>query len=234
MSNETEFTTNCIVAYYRVSTKKQGDSGLGLQAQVDAVARYAEAHGLCVSAEFTEVETGTSKRMRPEIQNAIAAAKERGCRLVIAKLDRLARNVKFVSTLMESGVDFVACDNQNANTLTIHILAAVAEDEAKRISERTKAGLAVAKARGTKLGTPENLTMEARMRGGETMRKRAIQRSGAVTELAQIYKERGMTLQQIADKLNALGERTPRGKLYASMTVKRILDRAEAAKMVSA
>lgn len=127
------------VAYFRVSTQRQGQSGLGLEGQQAAVAAFCEP-----LESFTEVESG-KRSDRPELARAIAACKRLGATLVIAKLDRLARNVHFVSGLMESGVEFIACDNPNANRLTVHILAAVAEDEARRISERTKAALAAAR-----------------------------------------------------------------------------------------
>ena len=134
-----------VVAYYRVSTAKQGASGLGLDAQRAAVAAWTAANGAAVLAGYTEVESG-KRADRPELIKALAHAKRSKATLVIAKLDRLSRNVHFLSGLMESGVDFIACDNPHANKLTIHILAAVAEDEAKRISERTKAALAAYKA----------------------------------------------------------------------------------------
>lgn len=139
------------VAYYRVSTDRQGRSGLGLDAQRRAVSEYLGASGLQPVSEFTEVESGR-RADRPELAKALAACRRHGARLVIAKLDRLARNVAFVSGLMEADVDFVACDMPHANRLTIHILAAVAEHEREMISARTKAALAAARARGTLLG----------------------------------------------------------------------------------
>jgi DNA invertase Pin-like site-specific DNA recombinase len=141
-----------IVAYYRVSTKKQGKSGLGLEGQQTTVAEYVRQHAGNLIAEYVEVETGKSKD-RPELLKAIAHAKRSKATLVVAKLDRLARNVAFTSALMESSIDFVACDNPHANRFTIHILAAVAEHEAEQISQRTKAALAAAKRRGVKLGS---------------------------------------------------------------------------------
>ena len=138
-----------VIAYYRVSTARQGRSGLGLEAQRLAVQTY-----LCNQRplyEFVEVESGTSCD-RPQLQAALAACRVHRATLIIAKLDRLARNVAFVSALMDAGVEFLACDFPQANRLTIHILSAVAEHEAKMISERTKAALAAAKARGTRLG----------------------------------------------------------------------------------
>ena len=140
------------VAYYRVSTERQGRSGLGLEGQRAAVAAYAKQVGATMLAEYTEVESG-KRADRPELAKALPHAKRSKATLLVAKLDRLARNVAFLSAVMDSGVDFIACDNPHANRLTIHILAAVAEDEARRISDRTKAALGAAKARGTKLGS---------------------------------------------------------------------------------
>lgn len=137
------------IAYYRVSTQRQGESGLGLEAQQAAVRDFLK--GAEPLQAFTEIESGRNAQ-RPQLREAIEACKRHKARLVIAKLDRLARNVHFVSGLMESGVDFVAVDNPTATKLTIHILAAVAEDEAERISKRTKEALQAAKKRGKKLG----------------------------------------------------------------------------------
>lgn len=216
------------VAYYRVSTQKQGQSGLGLEGQKAAVADYASRQGLTIIDEFTEVETGTSKRQRAEIVKAIAEAKAKGAVLLIAKLDRLARNVAFLSGLMESGVNFVACDNPNATPFTLHILAAVAEHEAKMISERTKAALRATKARGTKLGTPANLTAEARKRGNATRRQMAIDGySSLVVEKITTLKADGLSLRKIAAALNAHGERTRKGAEFTGATIQRILKRME-------
>jgi DNA invertase Pin-like site-specific DNA recombinase len=141
------------VAYYRVSTDRQGRSGLGLEAQQKAVMDYLNGGAWELVGGFVEVESG-NKADRPELARAVDACRKHKARLVIAKLDRLSRNLAFVATLMESGVEFVAVDNPHANKLTIHILAAVAEHEREAISERTKAALAAAKARGRRLGTP--------------------------------------------------------------------------------
>ena len=142
------------VAYYRVSTDRQGRSGLGLEAQQKAVTDYLNGGAWELVGEFIEVESG-KRADRPELVRAMEACRNHKARLVIAKLDRLSRNLAFVATLMESGVEFVAADMPFANKLTIHILAAVAEHEREAISERTKAALAAAKARGTRLGTPD-------------------------------------------------------------------------------
>ena len=142
-----------LIAYYRVSTKRQGQSGLGLQAQQTAVAVYATASQAEIVGQYTEVESGKQHENRPQLQAALSHAHGLKAVLVVAKLDRLARNVAFTSALMESNAEFICCDQPRANRLTIHILAAVAEDEARRISERTKAALQAAKARGVKLGS---------------------------------------------------------------------------------
>src|SRR3954464_4720255 len=139
------------VAYYRVSTDRQGRSGLGLEAQREAVRCYLNGGNWTLADEVTEVESG-KRNDRPELDRALGLCRLYGATLVVAKLDRLARNVAFISKLMESGVDFVAVDFPQANRLTVHILAAVAEHEAAMISARTKAALGAAKARGVKLG----------------------------------------------------------------------------------
>src|ERR1700722_4424418 len=139
------------VAYYRVSTAKQGASGLGLEAQQEAVRSYLNGGHWKMVSEVTEIESG-KRNDRPALAKALALCRVHGATLVIAKLDRLARNVNFISNLMEAGVEFTAVDFPQANRLTIHILAAVAEHEAAMISSRTKAALAAAKARGVKLG----------------------------------------------------------------------------------
>ena len=207
-----------IIAYYRVSTKRQGQSGLGLEGQREAVERYAASIGAFIQAEYTEVETG-KKAERPELAKAIAHAKRTGSTLVVAVLDRLARNLAFTSTLMESGVEFVACDNPHANRLTIHILAAVAEDEARRISERTKTALAAAKRRGTKLGASNpkcrNLTNEGRRRGsvagGQAAKQAADEAYADMREFFAAMRP-AFSYQQIADCLNQRGDRTRTGK----------------------
>jgi DNA invertase Pin-like site-specific DNA recombinase len=140
------------IAYYRVSTTRQGKSGLGLEAQRSAITTYLNGGNWTLIEAFTEVESGKRVKNRPALAAALAACKKHDATLVIAKLDRLARNVAFVSRLMESKVKFVIVEMPDANKFTIHIIAAVAEHEAEQISERTKAALAAAKARGVKLG----------------------------------------------------------------------------------
>jgi DNA invertase Pin-like site-specific DNA recombinase len=226
-----------LVTYTRVSTQRQGSSGLGLEAQDAAITAYAASVGGDVVGHYTEVESG-KRADRPELAKAVAHAKRAKARLVIAKLDRLARNVAFVSALMESGVDFVACDNPHANRLTVHILAAVAEDEARRISERTKAALAAAKARGVKLGSARADHWQgheaARLRGakvGAMAAKAYFAKQGAdvyakALPIAVELHKAGASLQDIAEKLNAEGITTAQGAEWKRMQVARLLKRA--------
>ena len=153
------------IAYYRVSTIKQGQSGLGLEAQRTAVTNYLK--GVCKPIEeYQDTESGTRKgNNREELKKAIISAKANNAILIIAKLDRLARNVRFITTLLESGVEFLACDMPQANKFTIHIFAALAEQEAEMISQRTKLALQEKKKQGFKLGKPENLTQPAITQG---------------------------------------------------------------------
>jgi DNA invertase Pin-like site-specific DNA recombinase len=162
------------VAYYRVSTERQGRSGLGLEAQKKAVRDHLNGGNWRIVEELVEVESG-KRSDRPKLVEALKACRVHGATLIIAKLDRLARNVHFVSGLMESGVEFTAVDFPQANRLTVHILAAVAEHEGKMISERTKAALAAAKARGVKLGGDRGgrLSAESRMAGCKARAARA-------------------------------------------------------------
>lgn len=139
------------IAYYRVSTTRQGESGLGLEAQKKAVADYLNGGDWKIIAEYTEIESG-KRNDRPKLAEAITLCKKHKATLIIAKLDRLARNVHFVSGLMEAGVEFIAVDNPNANRLMVHLLAAFAEHEREQISKRTKDALQAAKARGVQLG----------------------------------------------------------------------------------
>ena len=213
------------VAYYRVSTAKQGQSGLGLEAQQAAVLTYARSKDLELTLEFTEVETGTRKRRRPQLEAALEQTRRIGGVLLIAKLDRLARNVAVVATLMESGVRFVAVDMPEADNLTIHVMAAVAEREAQLISARTKAALAARKARGLTLGKPENLTPEARRAGSAASRARAISDMRTVAAYASALRSQGLSLRAVAAQLEGHGFKTRRGGPWSAVQVKRVLDR---------
>ena len=148
------FPRGKFIAYFRVSTDRQGKSGLGLDAQREAVLNYLNGGSWSLAQEFVEVESGKHSE-RPQLAAALAACKKHRAKLVIAKLDRLSRNLAFVATLMDSGVEFVAVDNPHANKLTVHILAAVAQHEREMIAQRTREPLQAAKARGTRLGNPK-------------------------------------------------------------------------------
>jgi DNA invertase Pin-like site-specific DNA recombinase len=208
------------VSYLRVSTQRQGQSGLGIEAQRTAVEQYIKNTGGKLIDEHIEVESG-SRRSRPILLQSIAQAKKVGAILVIAKLDRLARNVAFVSALIEAGVEFVAVDFPAANKLLIHIMAAVAEHERLLISERTKAALAVAKSRGVRLGA-----------NGERL---AQKHKAAATDFAVTLREpvlhalRGgaRTLQGIADRLNCADHRTREGARWSPAGVQRLLLRLD-------
>lgn len=223
-----------IIGYLRVSTKGQGESGLGLSAQRTAVEGFAKQRGAQVAQWYVEVESGKLVD-RPELTKALAHAKRSKATLCVAKLDRLARNVEFLARVMNAGTDFVACDNPAANRLTLHILAAVAEAEAKAISDRTKAALAAYKARGGKLGAQlpqcRNLTDDARVKGWQkSATVRAKAKAEAYADLLpaiQGMRSEGKSLQAVADALNEQGHTTRRGKAWNAVQVARVLEQAE-------
>jgi DNA invertase Pin-like site-specific DNA recombinase len=210
-----------LVAYYRVSTDRQGQSGLGLDAQRAAVAAFVAGRGELL-AEYTEIESGR-RNDRPELDRALALCRYKRAVLVIAKLDRLARSVAFISNLMESGVEFVACDMPQANRLTLHILAAVAEHEREMISRRTKDALTAAKARGTRLGNPRPDLEAAR---AARSAKAARFRDGAAP-LARELRAQGRKLREIAAELNARRIPTECGRRWHASSVGRLLDTAQ-------
>lgn len=223
------------VPYYRVSTDKQGERGLGIEAQKEAVQRYLRSmNGEQVGDGFVEVESGR-KNNRPQLAKALATCKTYGAILIIAKLDRLARNVHFISGLMESRVEFTAVDFPQANRLTIHILAAVAEHEAGMISARTKAALAVLKKQGVKLGTrqPERIIPFASSGGRASVkvrREKARQRAADLWPVIEEIRARGITtLSGIAEDLNQKGIHAPRGGRWAPTQVIHILRNAPVA-----
>ncbi len=210
------------IAYYRVSTDRQGRSGLGLEAQQQAVADFMTHRGGELVETFTEIESGR-KNDRPQIAAALAACRLHRATLVIAKLDRLARNVHFISGLLESEVDFVAVDMPEANKLTIHILAAVAEHEREMISQRTKAALQAAKARGVRLGspTPHNGAEKA----AQTNRQRAADyRAQLIPLLRQLQAEGITSLHGLTRALNQRHIPTARGGRWYARTVKNFLE----------
>ena len=242
-----------LIAYYRVSTKKQGESGLGLDGQIAAVEAYRLSVSGTLVREFREIETGKIAE-RPELQKAILLAKRLKATLVVAKLDRLARNVAFTANLLETKVDFVACDNPNANRLTIHILAAVAENEAKMISERTEAALAIfvveqrvpkrlqklhpegvpqeivdefaGKLGSLRPGAPQ-LTYEQTMLGvaKAAANRRALSKDvyDVVAPIIRELRSSGLSLRAIVAKLEEEGHTTVHGKSWTPMQVSRLL-----------
>jgi DNA invertase Pin-like site-specific DNA recombinase len=218
------------VAYYRVSTAKQGRSGLGLEAQQEAVRSYLNGGSWQLVAEVVEVESG-KRNDRPKLAEALRLCRLHGATLIIAKLDRLARNVAFISNLMESGVEFTAVDFPQANRLTVHILAAVAEHEAKAISTRTKDALAAAKARGKRLGGDRgNLPAVAKEGAKASVAARIVKANNRASDLLPIIGELkasgAVSLRQIAAELNTRGIRTARGGAWSAVQVKRVLERA--------
>lgn len=208
------------VAYIRVSTSKQHLSGLGLAAQQEACERYASQTGQPILALFTEVESGKVND-RQELAAALALCRQRRASLLVAKLDRLARSVSFVSAVMDSDVPIVAADNPHASRLVLHMLAAVAEFEREQISARTKAALAAAKARGTKLGVNG-----ARLAAKEKASATAF----ALTLAPHIAAARSggaITLQSMADHLNAAGVPTREGSTWRPSAISRVVKRLE-------
>jgi DNA invertase Pin-like site-specific DNA recombinase len=211
------------VAYFRVSTDKQGKSGLGLNAQRKAVLDFLGGGKWTLIDEFVEIESG-KQNDRPELAAALAACKKHRAKLVIAKLDRLSRNVAFIATLTDSGAEFVACDMPHANKLTVHILAAVAEHEREMISDRTKAALAAAKARGKKLGNPK--LAEARKRAVQGNKSAAARYAANVLPVIREIRASGVqSLRGVARSLAARGIKTARGGEWTAVQVGDILRR---------
>jgi len=205
------------VAYYRVSTQRQGQSGLGLDAQRAAVEPWRGE----IVAEFTEIESG-KKSDRPELARALAACREKGATLLIAKLDRLARNLHFVSGLLESNVPIMAADMPEADRTFLQMAAVFAEWEGRKISERTRAALAAAKARGVKLGCP------CPEKGGATTKRKRLAASAEVAEtalaVARPLLDRGASLRQIAGALNGAGITSAMGKRWHAASVARLIE----------
>jgi DNA invertase Pin-like site-specific DNA recombinase len=206
------------IAYFRVSTDRQGRSGLGLDAQRETVLRHVGGNRGELIAEFCEIESG-KRNDRPQLAAALAAAKRGKATLIIAKLDRLARNVHFVSGLMESGVDFVAADNPHANKLMVHMLAAFAEHEREQISQRTKDALAAAKVRGIRLGRNGSDCL------APAYRAEAIQRARDLAPLLAELRNIGMSARQIAAELGGRGIATPNGGRWHPQSVLRMIHR---------
>ena len=217
--------------YYRVSTQKQGNSGLGLDAQRAAVRAFVPDLAQ-LGTEFVEIESG-KKNQRPQLLAAIAEARRVGATLLIAKLDRLSRNAGFIFALRDSGVDFVCCDMPDANTLTVGLFAVIAQHERETISKRTKDALAVKKARGIKLGSPANFTPAVIAQGQAAMQANARehQANRQAARLAGLLRAQGYTLWQIAAELNQAGYHTRRGNAFHATTVQRLLPAAGSARV---
>jgi DNA invertase Pin-like site-specific DNA recombinase len=216
------------VSYLRVSTDRQGRSGLGLEAQRAAVSEFVRSRGGEIVQEYIEVESG-KRNDRPQLDMALKHAKKEGVTLVIAKLDRLARNVAFIANLLESGAEVTAADMPEANRFLLHVMAAVAEHEAQAISDRTKAALAAAKARGQKLGwsNPAREDLErATIASVEARMAAADQHAETVRPIIEDLRGRGLTLIQVAETLNARGIPTARGGGWHTSTVRNALARS--------
>ncbi len=217
--------TGKFIAYYRVSTDQQGRSDLGLEAQQEAVRAYLNGGTWDLIREFVEVESGKHDD-RPKFQAALKMCRLMGATLVVAKLDRLSRNAAFLVNLMESKVKFLCVDNPQANELTIHILAAVAQQERKAISERTKAALKAAKARGVKLGNPNLAAVRPTDTAAARARRLELARewSSDIGEvIADIQQGGTNTLNGIATKLNERGIPTRRGGVWQAVQVQRVM-----------
>jgi len=212
------------VAYLRVSTDKQGKSGLGLEAQREAVARYVAANGVDLIGEHIEVETGKGANAlskRPELVAALATAKREKAGLIIAKLDRLARNVHFISGLMETGVEFAVADMPNADRFQLHLFAALAEKEAEVISQRTKAALAAAKDRGTELGK-HGKVLAARNQA------EAMDRLEPIAADLLALKAEGLSVRKMVEALNTRSIPSPAGGKWHPASLHKALARLAA------
>ena len=217
--------TGRYVTYYRVSTDRQGRSGLGLDAQREAVAAFLDGGDRKVVAEFQEVESGRDDD-RPELAEAVARCRLTGSKLLIAKMDRLARRVSFVANLMDSGVEFEVANLPGMTRFTAHIYAAVGEEEARMIFERTRSALAAVKARGEKrLGNPRGFAGKVYREGGKARARMADDFAARVGPLVRQMREEGMSLRAIAARLAAMGIRTARGGDWAAATVKGVPER---------
>ncbi|HEY8591912.1 MAG TPA: recombinase family protein [Sphingomicrobium sp.] len=223
-----------VVAYYRVSTAAQGRSGLGLDAQREAVARYCDGRSCEVLGEYVEVESG-KRNDRPELAKALHHAKVTGATLVVAKIDRLSRNAAFLLTLRDSGAKIVAADNPEVTDVTVGILAVIAEEERKAISGRTKAALQAAKARNVRLGNPNGAAALRRAGKGNKAALNAIKSAADrhaldLSPVIQHLRSEGhRSLRQLASALNERHFRTPRGGKWYPTSVRNLLGRLAAA-----
>jgi len=213
-----------VVSYLRVSTSKQLKSGLGLEAQREKVAQYIAVAGAVFLEEFLEAETGKGAdalSKRPQLKAAIKYAKDNKAVLVIAKLDRLARNVHFVSGLLETGVQFKCCDFPSADRTMIHIYAAMAEHEGQRISQRIKDAFAAKKARGGTLGNPDSLEPFNGVRAAS-----AAEFAKKVFPTIEAFQQQGLAQRAIVEKLNAVGIKTANGGEWGLIQLQRVIAKA--------
>ena len=224
MENDIEY-----VAYLRVSTQKQGYSGLGLEAQKEIIQNYLSDRNPI--AEYIEIESGRkTDRGRPKLKEALELCRKTGANLIVAKLDRLARNVAFLSQLLESDVDIVFCDFPQANKIVLHILAAISQYEAELVATRTKQALAAKKAQGYTLGNPEHLMDkldEAVAKSVETNKRKAEENPNnkRAAAMLKVLAKEGKTLQEMADYLNEQGFTTSRGFKFTRSSVHVLLKR---------
>lgn len=215
------------IAYYRVSTKEQGISGLGLESQRAAVRKYVASVGGTLIEEFTDIKSGSKDNNRESLNKAIVACQNHKAILVVKKLDRLSRGgFKIAVQLDDLGIKYIESDSPNDNELLKNLKLAIAKDERQKISERTKAALAVKKSQGVVLGKPENLNQEGRLKGVESIKSKAKTNPNTVraTAYAKVLKEKGLTLQAIADELNSSGFHTSRGKQFNPIQVSRLFN----------
>jgi DNA invertase Pin-like site-specific DNA recombinase len=218
-----------LIAYLRVSSTKQGRSGLGIEAQREALARFAESEGFEIAREYAEVETGKGAdalERRPQLASALADARRRRCPVAVAKLDRLSRDVHFISGLMAHRVPFLVAElGPDVDPFILHLFAALAEKERVLISARTKAALSAAKKRGVKLGNPE--IERAQKKAAASIKLIADQHAANVAPIVREMQRAGAkTLRQIADALNARGITTARGGKWYATTVSNLIARA--------
>lgn len=220
------------VGYTRVSTDKQGQSRLGLEAQQAAIRAFAVREGYEITAWYSDTETGKGSDAivkRPHLHNALKAAKAVRGPILVSKLDRLSRDVHFISGLMAERVEFIVTElGKQADPFVLHLYAALAEKERAMISERTKAALKAVKARGVKLGNP-NLNKDSAAYAAKGRQKQADAANERASQLQSVIEDAEThghtTLQQLADYLNELGIPTARGGQWTAMTVKRVKDR---------
>jgi DNA invertase Pin-like site-specific DNA recombinase len=216
------------IAYYRVSTQKQGNSGLGIEAQKSALIKFINPSDILVQ-ELIDIESG-KKNNRPNLLKAIELCKKHEATLLIAKLDRLSRNAAFIFTLRDSQVKFKCCDMPDANSVTIGIMAVLAQDERERTSQRTKDALAELKRQGKKLGSPQNLDFGAKQKGLESRKRNARENENNIKASAMIdaLHRQGKSIYYITKELNRLGFKTRRGKEFTQVQTKILHERNRA------